>query len=144
MVREEKTEVSREAGRVLESRAMHRRSGLGAVNQSLNIQPQMQQRSLNYSNSFFNERMERVSINTVQQINDRAYYRRGNRWVEGLLVENEAEVTPKKVIVFGSKEFLELAQKLAIENRQGSIALRGDVLLLVDGEPVLIKAPVKN
>jgi len=140
----DRTEVLREAGRVLESRAMRRRSGLDAVNQSLNIQPQMEQKSLNYSNRFFNERMERVSINTVQQINDRAYYRRGNRWVEGLLVEKESEVTPKKVIEFGSKEFLELAQKLAIENRQGSIALSGDVLMLVDGEPVLVKAPVKN
>jgi Ca-activated chloride channel family protein len=137
-------EVSREAGRVLESRAMRSRSGLGAVNQSLNMQPQMKQKSLNYGNAFFNERMERVSIKTVQQINDRAYYRRGNRWVESLLVENEEEITPKKVIEFGSKEFIELAQKLARENRQGSIALKGDVLLLVDGEPVLIKAPVEN
>jgi Ca-activated chloride channel family protein len=140
----DRTEVLREAGRVLESRAMRSRSGLGAVNQSLNMQPQMEQKSLNYNNFFLNERMERISINTVQQVNDRAYYRRGNRWVEGLLVEKEAEVTPKKVIEFGSKEFIELAQKLARENRQGSIALRGDVLLLVDGEPVLIKAPVEN
>ena len=140
----DRTEVLLEAGRSLESRAMRRRSGMSAVNQSLNIQPQMKQKSLNYNNSFFNEKMERVSINTVQQINDRAYYRRGNRWVEGLLVEKETEITPKKVIEFGSKEFIELAQKLARENRQGSIALRGDVLMLVDGEPVLIKAPVKN
>ncbi len=140
----DRTEVLREAGRVLESRAMRSRSGMDAVNQSLNLQPQMKQKSLNYSNKFLNERMERVSITTVQQVNDRAYYRRGNRWVEGLLVEKETEVIPKKVIEFGSKEFIELAQKLARENRQGSIALKGDVLLLVDGEPVLIKAPVKN
>jgi Ca-activated chloride channel family protein len=140
----DRTEVLREAGRVLESRAMRSRSGLGAVNQSFNMQPQMKQKSLNYGNMYLNEKMERVSIKTVQQINDRAYYRRGNRWVEGLLVEKEAEVTPKKVIEFGSKEFIELAQKLARKNRQGSIALRGDVLLLVEGEPVLIKAPVEN
>ncbi|MCP4614129.1 MAG: VWA domain-containing protein [Planctomycetes bacterium] len=140
----DRTEVLLEAGRSLERRAMRGRSGLGAVSQSLNIQPQMKQKSLNYNNSFFNEKMERVSITTVQQVNDRAYYRRGNRWVEGLLVEKEAEVIPNKVIEFGSKEFIELAQKLARENRQGSIALRGDVLMLVDGEPVLIKAPVKN
>jgi hypothetical protein len=88
--------------------------------------------------------MERVSIGTVQQINDRAYYRRGNRWVESLLVENEAQVKPTKIIEFGSQEFIELAQKLAKTNRQGSIALRGEVLLLIDGETVLIKEPAEN
>ncbi|MHC4171006.1 MAG: hypothetical protein ACYSWQ_29050, partial [Planctomycetota bacterium] len=68
--------------------------------------------------------MERVSIGTVQQINDRAYYRRGNRWVDSALVENEAQVKPTKIIEFGSQEFIELAQELAKTNRQGSIALR--------------------
>jgi Ca-activated chloride channel family protein len=137
-------EVLREAGRVLESRAMRERSGLGAVSQSYNMQPQMRQKSLNYGNVYFDDKMQRVSIGTVQQINDRAYYRRGNRWVDSALVENEAQVKPTRVIEFGSEEFIELAQKLARMNRQGSIALRGDVLLAVDGETVLIKAPSEN
>lgn len=123
---------------------MRSRSGMEAVSQSLNIQPQMQQKSLNYNNMYLNERMERVSVATVQQINDRAYYFRGNRWIDSRLVKEEAQIKPKKVIEFGSKEFIELAQKLARDNRQGSIALSGDVLLLVDGEPVLIKSPVEN
>jgi hypothetical protein len=46
------------------------------------------------------------------------------------------------VITFGSPEWRDLAAKLAREGRQGSIALRGDILMLVDGQPVLIKAPV--
>ena len=48
------------------------------------------------------------------------------------------------MIVFGSQEFRDLAAKLAREGRQGSIALRGDILMLVDGQPVLIKAPVRS
>ena len=99
----------------------------------------MDQKNLNYGNVYFNEKMERVSITTVQQINDQAYYRRANRWVDSRLVENETKVKPKKVIEFGSKEFFELARKLARENRQGSIALRGDILLLVEGDTILIK-----
>ncbi|MHC4621077.1 MAG: hypothetical protein ACYTEQ_25305, partial [Planctomycetota bacterium] len=95
-------------------------------------------------NSFLNENMERVRIVNVQQINDTAYYQRGRRWVDSRLVKNETEVQPKKVIEFGSEEFIELAQKLAKANRQGSIALRGDILLLVEGEPVLIKSPVET
>ncbi|MHC4582423.1 MAG: VIT domain-containing protein, partial [Planctomycetota bacterium] len=129
-------ELLREAETMLESRAMRSRSGLGAVTQSLNIQPQLQQKSLNYGNVYFNDKMERVSFTTVQQINDRVFYRRGNRWVESILVDNETQVTPARVIEFGSEEFIELAQRLAKTNRQGSIALGGDVLLLVDGEPV--------
>lgn len=132
-------EVFREVSRVLESRAMRTRSGISAVNQSFNMIRQKGQTTLNARNDFYDEKMNRVSIATIQQINDRAYYRRGNRWVDSRLVNEEDKVKPAKIIEFGSKEFIELAQKLARENRQGSIALTGDVLLLVDGEPVLVR-----
>ena len=133
-----------EAGTVLHLRAMRSRDGRDAVSQSLNIQPQKSQTSLNYGNYFYNENMERVSIATVQQINDLAYYRRANRWVDSRLVQKEAQIKPAKVIQFGSKEYIELAEKLAKQNRQGSIAFAGDILLLIDGEPVLIKMTVDN
>ncbi|MHC4193629.1 MAG: hypothetical protein ACYSP9_05575, partial [Planctomycetota bacterium] len=120
------------------------RDGLAAVNQSFNMIEQKKQKSLNMRNYFFDADMNRVSISTVQQINDRAYYRKRGRWVDSRLVDKEAEVKPSKVIEFGSEEFIELAEALATENRQGSIALVGDVLLQVDGEPVLIKMPVHN
>ncbi len=136
--------VHREAGTRLYSRAMRGRSGKGAVSQSFNYEAQAKQRTLNMDNSFLNEKMERVRIANVQQINDTAYYQRGRRWVDSRLVKNEAEVQPKKVIEFGSKEFIELAHKLAAENRQGSIALGGDVLLLVDGDVILVKMPGNN
>jgi Ca-activated chloride channel family protein len=131
-------EVAQAAGRMFETRAMAERSGLGAVNQSVNMDFQKRQAVLNMGNSFYDANMNRVSIATVQQINDQAYYRRGNRWVDSRLVNTETEVKPGKVIEFGSQEFVELAQELAKENRQGSIALAGDVLLVVNGEPVLV------
>ena len=53
-------------------------------------------------------------------------------------------ITPAMVIEFGSKEYFDLAHRLARQNRQGSIALTGDILLIVDGEPVLIKSPSAN
>jgi len=140
----DRREVLREAGSVLEHRAMRSRSGRDAISQSFNIQPQKMQKSLNYGNVFYNERMERVSIATVQQINDLAYYRRANRWIDSRLVQKEGQVKPKRIIEFGSKEYFELAENLAKQNRQGSIALAGDILLLVDGETVLIKMTVEN
>jgi len=141
---EDRDHVLREAGAVLESRAMSERSGYGAVNQSFNLMAQKKQAQLRMHNDFYDARMNRVSIANVQQINDLAYYRRGRRWVDSRLVSNETEVKPTRVIEFGSDEFIELAQKLARENRQGSIALRGDVLLVVDGEPVLVKGAAQN
>jgi Ca-activated chloride channel family protein len=134
----------RESAGRLEGRAMRDRAGLAAVNQSFNIIEQKKQKSLNMHNFFFDADMNRVSISTVQQINDRAYYRRGNRWVDSRLVDKEAEVKPAKVIEFGSQEFIELAEKMATDSRQGAIALVGDVLLQIDGEPVLIKSPISN
>ena len=48
------------------------------------------------------------------------------------------------VIEFGSEEFRKLAEKLAEKGRQGSISLHGDILIEIDGEPVLIKSPAKK
>jgi len=132
-------EVLNEAAEVLERRAMRDRFGISSVNQSFNLIQQQRQTTLNMRNYNYDPQMNRVSIANVQQINDQAYYLRGNRWVDSRLVNEEDKVKPAKIIEFGSKEFMEIAEKLAIENRQGSIALTGDVLLLVEGEPVLIK-----
>jgi Ca-activated chloride channel family protein len=134
-----RTEIMKNAQELFNSRAMSSRTGMGAVNQSFNMEFQKDQKVLNMSNSYIDENLDRVSISTVQQINDMAYYRRGNRWIDSRLVEKESQIKPRKTIEFGSEEFLELAQRLAKENRQGSISLRGDVLLIVDNEPVLIK-----
>jgi Ca-activated chloride channel family protein len=135
----DRAEVYSEASRMLERRAMRTRSGKSAVNQSLNVIQQREQKALNLRNYNYDPQMNRVSITTVQQINDQAYYHRGNRWIDSRLVNEEDKVKPAKIIEFGSPEFMEIAEKLATENRQGSIALAGDVLLLINGEPVLIR-----
>jgi len=128
-----------EASISLETRAMRSRSGYGAVNQSYNLQAQKDGATLNMRNEYYDEKMNRVSIASIQQINDRAYYRRSGRWIDGDLVSKEAQIEPARIIEFGTEEFIELAEKLAKDNRQGSIALRGDILLMVDGEPVLVR-----
>lgn len=131
--------VSHEARGTLSERAMQTRTGMGAVNQSYNLIRQKDQVVLNMRNEYYDENMNRVSIASVQQVNDRAYYRRGNRWLDSRLVEQESQLKPTRVVEFGSEEFIELAQKLARENRQGSITLRGEVYLMVDGDTVLVK-----
>jgi Ca-activated chloride channel homolog len=122
-----------------ERRAMQTRSGLGAVNQSFNGDFMNNQMVANGRNSFYDERMNRVSVTNVQQVNDRAFYNRNGRWVDSQVVDREREIKPTKVIEFGSDEFGRLAERLAAEGRQGSISLRGEILLMVGNEPVLVK-----
>lgn len=129
-----------EAADMLSSRAMETRSGIGGVNQSFNSARQKGQTELNFRNYYYDEKLNEVSISSVQQINDQAYYNRGSQWVDSRLVTREGQVKPARVIEFGSKEYFDLAERLARQNRQGSIALSGDILLMVDGEAVLVKS----
>lgn len=55
------------------------------------------------------------------------------------VVDRQKEITPTNVIEFGSEEFTRLAERLADEGRQGSIALRGEILLMVGNETVLVR-----
>jgi len=136
--------VHREARDNFSTRAMQSRSGLAGINQSFNGTRQKAQEELNPSNRFYDTQLNEVSISAVQQINDNAYYHRNGQWVDSRLVTQPQQTTPSRVIEFGSREYFELARRLARENRQGSIALSGDILLMVDGEPVLIKSPRGN
>ncbi|MBI4567204.1 MAG: VWA domain-containing protein [Planctomycetes bacterium] len=125
----------------VQKRAVETRSGLGSVNQEANNVSQKAQVFLNGKNGYWNEKMERVSVSGVQQVADRAFFNRGGRWIDSRAVEkNEAE-QPARVVEFGSDEFHRLAERLANEGRQGCIAFAGDVLLVVDGQTVLVKMP---
>jgi Ca-activated chloride channel family protein len=135
-----KDDVRRTAEEQFRTRAIQTRTGLGSVNQDVNNQALKSFACVNPKNRFNDASMNEVSITTVQQVSDRTFYKRPNGWVDSRLVE-QASVQPRRVIAFGSPEFRELAERLAREGRQGTIALRGDILMLVDGQPVLIKAP---
>ncbi len=131
--------VLAEANRNFLSRAVATRSGLAGLNQSSNILYQMNQQDLNVRNEYFDANMNRVSITTVQQINDLAFYQRNGRWVDSRIVDKENEIQPRTEIEFGSEEFRKLALRLAEQGRQGAISLRGDIFMVVDGEPILVK-----
>jgi len=132
------------AGDMLRERAIGVRSGEGAVSQSYNISSQKAQSQLNIRNVYYDKDMSQIAVSNIQQINDRTYYFRNNRWIDSRLLKDEAKIKPKRVIEFGTPEFTDLVSRLAASSRQGSITLGGDVLLLVDGAPVLVKAPAAN
>jgi hypothetical protein len=76
----------------------------------------------------------------VQQVNDRAFYKRGNQWIDSRLVNQAGAIgKPDRVVEIGSPEFTRLVDQLYQSNRQGCIALKGQILLQVAGQSVLVR-----
>jgi hypothetical protein len=93
-----------------------------------------------------------VQVANVQQMCDRGLFKRGTQWVDGSLVNTattkdgraqEQFFTPDAVIDFGSREHLDLVHALAAENRQGLLALPGEILIRIGGRTLLIRNPVE-
>ena len=134
-----RSELLAKAWTNFQDRAVRTRSGLSSYNQFRNNDLQMRQQAVNIKNAYFDKNMNRVVITNVQQVNDCAFYRRRGRWVDSRIVEKGTEIPGTRVIMVGSEEYLKLAEQLARRNRQGCISLRGEILLLVNGDRVLIK-----
>ncbi|MCB9845729.1 MAG: VWA domain-containing protein [Phycisphaeraceae bacterium] len=76
---------------------------------------------------------------TLQQVDNRAIYKKGSRWVEGQLLTQSAEA--EETIEFGSDRYFEVAAELARQNRQAMLANRGDLYLMYEGKRVLVRNP---
>lgn len=134
-----RAEVAAEAWRNLDTRARQTRSGLGSVNQELNSVAQKSAGQLNRRNAYWDANMNRVEISAVQQVADRAFYRKGNRWIDSRIVDKTDQTPSPHVVEFGSEEFMQLARRLADENRQGAIMMRGEIMLVIDGQRILVR-----
>jgi Ca-activated chloride channel family protein len=122
----------------LKSRAMHTRSGVGSVNQSMNNDFQRAQVFANNMNRYFDQNMKQVSIRNVQQMNNRAYYKRGNRWIDSRLVQ-QGNLKPAEEVKIGSDRHRQIVKKLEKEGRQNEASLDGDTLIEVEKKAVLLK-----
>ena len=121
-------------------RAIGTRTGIASVNQDINNTALRAMACANPRNCYLDANLNRVAVTNVQQATSNAFYRRGGRWVDSRLADHkEDDPATARVIEFGSTEFVELAWKLAQQGLQTNISLDGDILLEVDGEPVLIK-----
>jgi Ca-activated chloride channel homolog len=117
------------------------RAGMGGVTQAMNNTAQISQSSANRSNFFYAQNMNRVEITNVQQITDRTFFKRSNRWVDSSVLEREKTLKPDQIVEFGTPEFYRLVDRLVSEGRQGVLALSGELLLVIDGKTVLVKVP---
>lgn len=119
-------------------RGVQERSGLGSVNQSVNNDGLKKQDSAGAINKYFDKDMNQVQIKSVQQIRDKAYFRKGDQWVESTVI-NQPAAAPQMTVTLGSREHYDLAEKLARIGRAGAISVKGDMLLMVEGKLILIK-----
>ncbi|HYE61912.1 MAG TPA: VWA domain-containing protein [Phycisphaerales bacterium] len=123
---------------------MPARSGAASVNQELNVTKQAAEPAPagNYryyaADAAGNVQLQEVA--TVQNVADRTFFQRDNRWVDSQVLQSESQ-KPDRTIEFGSDEYLALMNDLARDNRQSVLALGGEVLLQVGKERVLVKAP---
>lgn len=122
----------------LYSRAVRGRSGKGAMNQAYNNDFQLRQTSSNRRNWFLDKDMNRVQVARVQQMNDRAFFRRGSRWVDGNAINSKAGDKPDSTVKIGSPAFMKLLDRLVADNRQGTLSMSGEIVLRIDGKNILI------
>jgi hypothetical protein len=129
-----------EATSGLQERAVEDRAGRGAVSQSINSARYATSKSAPARQTYIDADMNEVTIATVQNVADQTLLRRQGRWVDSRILEQEGEA-PDETIAFATDAYFELSERLARENRQGLIAQRGDVYLLIDGRRVLVQNP---
>lgn len=119
-------------------RAVACRTGAASVNQERNVARQQVQSALNYSNSYVDANLKTVEVTGVQQVNDRAFYRQGGRWVDSRAYRAGAAAQPRRTVVRGTEDYRLVLERLLAEGREGCLSLAGDTLVLVGDEPVLV------
>jgi Ca-activated chloride channel family protein len=129
----------------LEGKAVATRSGAGAVNQGQNIWFQKGQSYGNPRNGYLDVDNNRVEMTTIQQVCERAFFKRGERWVDGNSVLKQ-RLEPDERVELGSPRFFELLRRLEAEGRNGVLSLRGEILLDLGDKNVLVTAaaPASN
>lgn len=114
------------------------RTGLDGVALQQNVAINRAQGWANYSNTFFAPTGELVACTTVQTLQGRTFFRRGERWIEGALVLDAKDLQPTRTIQFGSPEHATLVEELRADGRAAQLSLGGEVLLRHKGEAILV------
>jgi Ca-activated chloride channel family protein len=128
------------------NRAVKARSGISAVNQSLNLGILKSQDVLNRDNLYLDRNMNEVRTTTIQHINDATLYYNYSEgiWLDSqLLLPPEDPNAPVEIVVveFGSPEFMELANRLAVQGRQGCLGTPQHITLWDSGNILKVKMP---
>jgi Ca-activated chloride channel family protein len=128
-------------GANLHHKAWSTRSGIGAFNQAYNLKGWgKEQTALNPRNCWLDDKLERVETANVQQVCDRAFFKRGAQWIDGSLIP-AGNLQPSRTVLWGSPEHDQLVERLSREGRQGMLSLKGEIVLRLDGEVIVVRNP---
>ncbi|MEO1277350.1 MAG: VIT domain-containing protein [Planctomycetota bacterium] len=118
------------------------RTGLDAVQQEAMNLSQAQSGQV-LANRLMTAGGAQIVLSGMRQVADQTLFRRGGQWIDASLIEavdgNNANVD--ETVEFASERYFELAEELAAENRQGLLALDGDVMLNRADRVILVRAP---
>jgi hypothetical protein len=128
------------------NRAVKAREGISAVNQSLNLGILKSQNVLNQDNLYLDRNMNEVRTTTIQHINDATLYYNYNEgiWIDSQLLfppEDPNAQVETVVVEFDSPEFVELANRLALQGRQGCLGMPQHITLWDSGNILKVKMP---
>jgi len=126
-------------GTSIDTNAVRKRWGEGAVSQGKNFKAQKSGSKLNPRNRYLDQKLNRVEITGVQQIQNRTLFRRGDYWIDGRLVATRKKLVPDRTIAAGTPDYRALLDALIQEGCPGVLSFHGSILLRFKGETILIK-----
>ena len=124
----------------LQSKAVKKRSGAASLNQDWNIARSKSANQLNPGNYFLNEELEDDQVAQVRQVADKAFYRKGNEWVDASLAGKEVTQESAELIHVSSPKFQKIVTRLVADRRQSCLALGENIRITIDDKTYLIQA----
>lgn len=115
------------------------REGLDAIALQENAVAKKKELTLNKYNVQMDHRGRTVSFGHTAQIAQNGYFNRNGVWMESTVLSLSDGGRSVKTVRVGTPEYAAVADRLVKTNRQGLLALDGSVMLLLDGETVLMQ-----
>ena len=122
----------------IQQKAVRKRTGQEAFNQDWNIGKSKGAVQVNRSNYYLDAKLENAKVDQVCQVADKAFYRKGNEWVDADLAGKGKEVEQATPVKVTSPEFKHIVDQLVKENRQSCLALGSNIRVVVNGKNYLI------
>jgi hypothetical protein len=140
--------LSQACGDNLNRKAVASRVGEAAVAQGCNYNDRKGKGWQDYRNTYVDVqdgKLERVEVQRVQQLCDRTFFLRGERWVDARLVEAMAKAPSNRpleadeVVEFGSAAHRALVDEFVRDGCAGLLSLSGEILLDHGGKRLLVR-----
>lgn len=124
----------------LEGKVMEElREGLGAIALQENAVAKKRELTLNKYNIQMDREGRAVAFDNTAQIAQNGYFNRNGVWMESTVLAMSDAGRAVKTVQVGTPEYADVANRLIQSNRQGLLALDGSVMILLDGETVLMQ-----